>query len=265
MNWIAITQVPSPRLAEGELTFVQQSPLNMTEALKQHIAYCALLEKLGAQVVRMEANSEQPDGVFVEDTAVVLDEVAILTRPGAQSRRAEVEEMRRVLGEYRPLETIGEGATLDGGDVLKVGKTLFVGRSGRTNDEGIQALAKIASRHGYEMAPILVTGCLHLKTGMTALDDHQFLVNPKWLDTSPLASQFHLVHVPEEEPWGACTIRFQERTLMASEHPRTIHKVSSLGYRVESTPLSEFAKIEGGVTCLSLLFNSKKGGRDFLR
>jgi dimethylargininase len=190
--------------------------------------------------------------VFIEDTAVVLDEVAVLAPTGAEARRAEPAGIEPVLREYRYVEHIEPPANLEGGDVLRVGRTLLVGLSSRTNAAGVSALEAVARRLSYDVRAVPVRGCLHLKTACTALDERRLLVNPAWVDSRDLHG-FELVRVPPEEPWAANTLRLGEMTLIAAGQDRTVEVIRALGFEVLTIDISEFAKAEGGVTCLSLL------------
>ena len=254
MRTVAITNAPSRALEHCELTHIDRTPIDYAVALRQHQDYQAMLEACGAEVVALAVNPEHPDGVFIEDTAIVLDEIAVLMSMGAESRRGEPPAVGRTLARYRPIERIALPATIDGGDVTRVGRTLLVGQSSRTNAAGATALATIVERHGYRVVPVPVTGCLHLKSACTALPDGRLLVNPAWIDMRPLAS-FGTVCIPAEEPHAADVALVGETVCLAAEHPRTAQLVASLGFDVRTTPLSEFAKAEGAVTCLSLIFS----------
>ena len=249
---IALTHAPSQDMQACERTFVPREPIDCGRIVEEHAAYCRLLAECGAAVRTLDANRALPDSVFIEDTAVVLDEVAILCPMGADSRRAEPLAMEPVLREYRDVVRIERPAKLEGGDVLRIGRTLLVGQSRRTNSAGIAALASIARRYGYRMISAPVRGSLHLKTACCALPDGRLLVNPAWIDTSALGA-YVLVSVPEGEPWAANIAVVNGEVLMNAAHVRTAELVQSLGFSVRSTPLREFAKAEGGITCLSLL------------
>jgi dimethylargininase len=202
----------------------------------------------------LEVNAELPDSTFIEDTAVILDEVAILCPMGAATRRAEAAGIELVLREYREVVNVERPATLEGGDVLRIGRTLLVGQSARTNPAGIAALAAIAGRYGYFVRAVPVRGCLHLKTACTALPDGRLLVNRNWIDRSPLAD-FELIDVPQSEPWAANVALIGETVLAAAANGQATEQISQLGFRVKTIDLSEFAKAEGGITCLSLVFS----------
>lgn len=253
---IAITNAPSPLLSQCELTHLDRTPIDYATAVRQHEGYQAMLRACGAEVVALHVNEDHPDGVFIEDTAIVLDEIAVLMSMGAASRRREPLAIEPALRKYRPVETIVLPATIDGGDVARVGRTLLVGESSRTNALGAETLARIVRHHGYEVIRVPVTGCLHLKSACTPLPDGRLLVNPAWIDVRLLAG-FELVSVPAEEPSAADVALVGDQVCMAVEHPRTARLIESLGFSVHTTALSEFAKAEGAVTCLSLIFTAQ--------
>jgi dimethylargininase len=240
-----------------ELSFAERTPIDNDLALAQHAAYRAMLNELGAEVIVVSSSDNLPDCVFVEDTAVVLEEVAIMASPGAPSRRGEIEAVEEALRLFRPIEWIRLPATLDGGDVLIVGRTLFVGLSARTNVGGVAALREIAEPRGYRVWPLEIHDCLHFKSACTALDDTTLIMNPSWLDQDSLnglANRYRLVAIPPEEPFAADVLRISTRICLPDAHPRTANLIASLGYDVRTIDLSEFAKAEGGVTCLSIVF-----------
>lgn len=252
---IAITNAPSPLLEQCELTHLERTTIDYAVALKQHEGYQAMLRACGAEVHALEVNGNHADSVFIEDTAIVLDEIAVLTSMGTASRRGEPAGIEPALRQYRPIERIAPPATIEGGDVVRVGRALLVGRSSRTNAAGAAALERIVQRYGYRVVPVPVTGCLHLKSACTALPDGRLLVNPAWIDLRALVG-FETVPVPAEELSAADVALVGDVVCMAAEHPRTARLVESLGFTVRTTPLSEFAKAEGAVTCLSLIFTA---------
>ena len=250
---IALMRGVPPTLARCELSFREREPIDLERALAQHAAYAALLRSLGLEVVELPADPMFPDCCFVEDVAVVLDEVALLTRPGAPSRRGEVPVIEAALARYRPIETTPAPATLEGGDVLRVGHTLYVGRSARTNQAGIARLAAVAEPLGYRVVPVPVTGCLHLKSAVTALDQQRLLLNRAWLDPSPFRG-LDLVDVAPEEPGAANVLRVAGLVIAHPGFPRTLERIAALGYAVRPLDVSEFLKAEAALTCKSLLF-----------
>jgi dimethylargininase len=253
METVAITHIPSPHMNDAIRTFIGVHAIDLELAKRQHDAYRQMLERAGARVVVLDTNSAHADAVFVEDTAIVLDEVAILTSMGAPSRRDEpggIEpELRRHRSELIRLEP---PATIEGGDVLRIDKTLLVGATARTNAAGIAALTNAVAAHGYEVRAVRVDGCLHLKTACTALPDGRILASRRFLAMRDLEG-FDIVDVPEDEPDGANVALVGGRVLMGAAHPRTIDLVKHLGFEADWVDLSEFAKAEGCVTCLSIL------------
>jgi dimethylargininase len=250
---LALTHVPSPNIAACQLTHVARVPIDYGRLVRQHDAYCQMLHDCGVEVRTLDVNRDLPDGVFIEDTAIVLDEVAVLTSMGTAARRPELAGIEAELQKHREVRRIELPATIEGGDVLQVGKTLLVGVSARTNAGGAAALRAIVNDHGYEVRTVRVRDCLHFKTACTALDDQRLLVNPAWLDLAALAG-FEVVRVPEQEPWAANVLRVGACLCLAAAHPRTADLVSGLGFDVRTVDVSEFAKAEGAVTCMSLLF-----------
>jgi dimethylargininase len=253
---LALTRCPAPTLTECELTYLEREPIAFERALAQHGAYVAALRAAGAEVRVLPAEDAFPDSVFVEDAAVVLDEVAILTRPGVASRLEEPELLAPHLAAHRPLARIAAPATLEGGDVLRVGGRLLAGLSPRTNAAGVEALRALTKPLGYAVTAVPVRGCLHLKTGVTALDDETLLANPDWLDLEPLAG-FDVVSVAPEEPWAANVLRLKGTLLVNSAYPRTLERLARRGLALVPVDISEFAKAEAGLTCLSLIAASR--------
>ena len=254
-NLVAITHVPSPRLQAGERTYAGRDAIDFGLALIQHAAYEDRLRWCGARVVQLEVNRELPDCVFVEDTAIVLDEVAVMMSMGADSRRGEPAGIEQELRKYREIQRVVLPATIDGGDVVRSGRALYVGESPRTNTAGIAALRDIVRRYGYTVTPVPVRECLHLKSACSALPDGSFLVNRNWIDVSPLPSA-RLAQVPPKEPWAGDVLVIGERIIVADSCPGTADTLRTRGWSVIPAPISEFAKAEGGVTCMSLVFTA---------
>jgi dimethylargininase len=249
---IAITRPVPASLAQCELTHVDRMPIDVERASAQHRAYEAALIALGCTVRHLPAADDLPDSVFVEDVAIVLDEVAVLTRPGAVSRRAERESVAPVVSQYRDLLAITAPGTLDGGDVLRLGRTLYVGLSTRTNDDGARQLARLVGRFGYEVRSIQTSACLHLKSAATALAADRVLCNPAWLDAWVFEG-VDLVTVAPGEPHAANVLRIGDALLCAAAHERTTEELRARGYAVTVVDVSELAKAEAGVTCCSLV------------
>jgi dimethylargininase len=253
---IAITRLPSSRMSQCQLSFIERQPIDHQRALAQHEAYRAMLAECGAEVIVLSAADELPDCAFVEDTALVLDELAVMASPGAASRRGEVEAVEEALRPYRSIDWIRPPATLDGGDVLLVGRTLLVGVTARTNGDGLAALRQIAEPRGYRLWPIGVNGCLHFKSACTALDDQTLIVNRNWLEPaalSDLRGRYRVIEIPADEPFAADVLRIGSSIVLPAAHGRTRDLIAGLGYGTRTVDLSEFAKAEGGVTCLSIL------------
>jgi dimethylargininase len=250
---VAITRAVSSGLARCELTCQARVPIDVEVARAQHRAYEQALEAAGYRVERLDADAAMPDSVFVEDMAIVFDELAILTHPGADSRRRELPAIAAALAAYRPLREIQAPATLDGGDVLVAGRHVFVGGSTRTNDAAFVQIRRILEPFGYTVARTAVRGdCLHLKSAVTALRDDHLLVNPAWIDTAAFAG-FTLVDVAPEEPAAANVLRLADRVLVAEAFPRTAARLAALGLRLERVDASELAKAEGALTCCSVI------------
>ncbi len=248
----AITRHVSRSIARCELTHVEREPIDVEVARAEHDAYCALLDELGCDVVQLPEAPDLPDSVFVEDTALVLDELAVLTRPGAESRRPEVPLIARALRRYRPVAEIEAPATLDGGDILVIGRAVYVGLSARSSTAGVEALARILAPHGYTVRGTPMRDCLHLKSAASVIGNGLVLVNPAWVDPSDLGDRT-FVEIDASEPFAANAVRLDNAIVHSSSYPRTKARIEARGIRVASVPASELAKAEGGVTCCSLL------------
>jgi dimethylargininase len=257
---IALTRDVSPSLADCQLSYVDRGPIDVERARRQHAAYEAVLASLGCRVERVSPAPGLPDGVFVEDTAIVLDEAAIVARPGAASRRPEVADVAQALVGYRTLVFIEEPGTLDGGDVLVMGRRLFVGRSSRTNDDAIDQLDRLLTRLGYEVRPVDVERCLHLKSAVTAIAGDRVLVNPRWVDPRAFEPASAL-EIEPGEAHAANVLLVNEQVVVPSAHEGTRRRLEADGRRVVTVDVSELAKAEGGVTCCSLIFEQTPGSR----
>ena len=248
---LAITRAVSRSLGRCELTHLERSPIDVDLACAQHRAYEEALASLGVRVVSLPEEPDLPDAVFVEDTAVVTAELAVLTRPGAESRRPEVASVARALAPYRRLARLEAPATLDGGDVLRLGKTFFVGRSGRTGEEGIDRLRELLSPFGYAVEGVPITGCLHLESAVTCVADGVVLVNPAWVDPRTFSARW--IEVDPAEPATANALRIDDTVIHAARHERTRARLEREGLRVVPVDVSELEKAEGAVTCCSVL------------
>jgi dimethylargininase len=249
----AITRAVSPSLADCELTFLARQKIDVAKAIEQHRGYGECLARLGVRLVRLPAEPDLPDSVFVEDTAIVLDELAIITRLGATSRQAETESVADALSEFRPLKFIQPPATIEGGDVMRVNRTLYTGLSARTNLEGIEQLRAIAEPYGYEIRVVEVTGCLHLKTACAYLGARTMLLNRRWIKVQNM-TEFDLINVSRYEPWAANTLTMGDTVVMVDRFPRTRVSLKERGFDVHTIDIGEFQKAEAGLTCLSLIF-----------
>lgn len=255
--WTAITREVSPALAACELSFVERSPIDVARAQAQHAAYCRALEALGCEVIRLPAESAFADSVFVEDVALAFDEVAIATRPGAESRREEGAAVLDVLGSLRPLLRIEAPGTLDGGDVLRIGKRVFVGVSARSNAEGRAQLRALLAPFGYTVTDVATRDCLHLKSAVTQVADDAVLINPAWLaDASPFADYTRIEIDPAEEH-AANAVRIGAALLYPDCFPKTLQRLRAAGIAVTTVDVSELQKAEGAVTCCSIVLRSQ--------
>lgn len=252
--WHAITREVSPAVSACELTHLDREPIDLARAVEQHERYCIALEGLGCRVTRLGAEPDFPDSVFVEDVAVVLDEVAVMTRPGAPSRRDEGGAVARALAADREVVAIKGPGTLDGGDVVVLGQAIYVGLSSRSDSAGVESLRACVEPFGYRVHGVDVRGCLHLKTACTAVNDETLLVNPEWVDPEEIEGAW-FVQVDPGEPFGANVLRVGEELVHDVAYPRTRERLESAGYTVAGVDLSELAKAEGAVTCSSLVYS----------
>ena len=249
----AITREVSPALAKCELSFVAREPIDLAKAREQHREYERTLERLGARVVRLPEEPELPDSMFVEDPAMVLEELAVIFPLGTESRRGEAATLARALEPYRKLARVELPGTAEGGDVLRIGREVYVGVSRRTNAEGIRQLAGILAPYGYEVIPVAVNGCLHLKSAVTYLGRGKLLANRAWIDAAPF-SGYEWVDVAAEEPGAANALAMGETVIFPAAYPRTRERIGKCGLRVMAIDISELQKAESGLTCSSLIF-----------
>ena len=256
---VAITREVSPSLGDCQLTHVARTPIDVERADAQHRAYQRALASLGCRVLTLEAEPAMPDAVFVEDVAIVLDEVAVMTRPGAESRRDEGASVAELLARYRPLRHIEAPGTIDGGDVLRVGRTIYVGRSGRSNAQGIAQLRAAVMEFGYHVQPVPIRGCLHLKSAVTAVRDDTLLLQPAWVDASSFPG-FSFIEVDAAEEHAANLLRIGDVAVMPACFPRTAQRLRDAGVEVVTVDVSELQKAEGATTCCSLVFEEAVSG-----
>ena len=250
---IAITRQISPRFSECELTHLDRQPIDLDLARAQHHQYEDALRTLGCEVISLPPEPDLPDSVFVEDVALVFDEVAVITRPGADSRKPEAESIAQALSPYRALFAIVAPGTIDGGDVLCVNKTVYAGLSSRSNRSGVEQLHKILAPHGYNVQGVEVTGCLHLKSAVTQVSEETLLINPAWVDRS-IFGAMKFIEVDESEPSAANAVWIGGTVLYPSSFPKTRQRLEEAGLRLKIVDASEVAKAEGAVTCCSLIF-----------
>jgi len=249
---IAITREVSPRLNECEITHIERTPIDLDAARVQHHEYVNALKKLGCAVVELPAEADLPDSVFVEDTAFILPELAVITRPGADSRKSETESIIQALSPYIKLICIREPATIDGGDVLVLGRNIYVGLSSRSNDEAIKQLNELLCDYGYKVTGVQMHDCLHLKSAVTRVDEKTLLINKSWVDTHHFQN-FDWIEVDLSEPFAANCLPMGESIIFPTAFPNTLAKLEERSYKVTTVNVSELAKAEGAVTCCSLI------------
>jgi dimethylargininase len=251
---LALVRDVSPQLAQCELSFLARAPIDLPRALAQHAAYTAALQELGCQLQWLPALLAHADGVFVEDTAVVTPEIAVITRPGIASRRGENASVAAALAARRPLAEIREPATLEGGDVLRIGRVFYVGRSARSNPQGWEQLAAAVGPHGYRVRALALQGCLHLKSAVTFIPPDTVLVNPAWIDATALDVP-RVLHVDDREPYGANTLSIAGTTLVSSAYPRTAARLEAQAIRTRVLEVDELHKAEAALTCMSIVLD----------
>ena len=254
MTRVAVTRGVSPAIERCELVHLARHPIDVAAAGRQHRIYEEALAALGCRVEQLPADAELADSVFVEDAAVVLDEVAVITRPGAPSRRPETVAIARALVPYRPLVHVESPGTIDGGDVLRIGRTLYVGLSRRSNQAAIDQLGAALAPYGYEVRGVAVNGCLHLKSAVTAIADHTVLVDPEWVDPA-IFSGMRAIAIDPAERGAANALRIGERVIHPASFPATRRRLQAAGVDVLAVDVSELQKAEGAVTCCSLVFD----------
>ncbi len=250
---VAITREISPAIGDCELTHLERSSIDVDVARAQHVAYAAALADLGCRVEQLPAEPDLPDSVFVEDVAVVLDEVAIITRPGAESRRGERPTIEQALMSYRALDRIEAPGTIDGGDVLVAGRDVWIGLTSRSNHHAVRQFRSAVADHGYRVHPVEVHGCLHLKSAVTAIDADTLLVDPDRVDVDQFSDRL-CVTIDPSEPGAANVVGVGDAVVAAAVYPRTAQRLVDAGYEVHTVDASELARAEGALTCCSLLF-----------
>ncbi|MBI5352409.1 MAG: dimethylargininase [Chloroflexi bacterium] len=251
---LAITREVSSRFNECELTHIERTPINLEVARAQHREYVSALVKVGCEVIELPEEKDLPDSVFVEDIAFILDEVAVITRPGADSRKPETDSIIRALTPHRTLIHVTAPATVDGGDVLVLGKNIYVGLSTRSNSAAIEQMQNLLSKYGYNVIGAEMTDCLHLKTAVTHVDDKTLLINKNWVSPSYFA-EYDLIEVDPSEPFAANCLPVNGQIIYPTSFPKTRTKLEARGYKIQAVTVDELAKAEGAVTCCSLIIS----------
>ena len=249
---VAITRPTGAELRECELTHNDRVPIDVERACVQHAAYLDVLRSLGVQVVELPRLPDYPDAVFVEDTTLVLPEVAVLLRPGAASRRGEVPSMAAALADYRECRVMETPATLDGGDIVVFGKTVLVGQTNRSNPAGVATLADLLSPFGYTVEAVPVRGVLHLKSAATVVDDETLIVFSRAVDLTGLGAR--LLEAHPDEPQGANVVRLGDTLLVNASAPRTVAMLAAHVDNIVEVHVDEFAKAEGAISCKGVIF-----------
>ena len=253
----AITRAVSPAFVNCELSFIERQPINLAIAEAQHRAYEELLQHLGVQVISLPAEPALPDSMFVEDPALVLDELAVILPLGTASRRPEAASLAAALAPFRELVHITLPGTMEGGDILRIGRKLYSGLSGRTSEEGVRQLRALVEPFDYKVIPVPVTGCLHLKSAVTSLGHNTLLANRAWFATARFAG-FEWLDISPDEPHAANALAIADQVMFPASFPRTRERIESAGFMVAPIDISELQKAESGLTCSSLLFSDSR-------
>ena len=252
---IAITRQVSSAINQCEITHIEREPIEYERARAQHKQYEYALHNLGLDVISLDAEPDLPDSVFVEDVALVLDECAIMLNPGAASRRPEVASVEKALAPYREIFRIQPPGTVDGGDILTVGRTVYVGISSRSTEDAIDQMRAILEPRNYQVYAVRVTGCLHLKSAVTQVGQDTLLINPKWVSKDAFPGM-QFIEIDPSEPYAANAVLIDERIVYPSSFPKTQTKLQDAGIRMIIVDADELAKAEGAVTCCSLIFKA---------
>jgi dimethylargininase len=251
---IAITREVSSRFNECEITHIDRTSIDLGVARQQHHDYLAALSRLGCEVIPLPEEPDLPDSVFVEDAAFILPEVAVITRPGADSRKPETESVARALAPYRKLLNITAPASVDGGDILIMGRNIYVGLSTRSNQNAIDQMNSLLGDYGYKATGVQMHDCLHLKTAATRVDDTTLLINRKWVDTHHLKA-YTWIEIDESEAFAANCLPVNGQIIYPTSFPKTCEKLEAAGHKILPVTVDELAKAEGAVTCCSLIIN----------
>jgi len=255
MRTVAVTRELTAAIGNCELTFLHRSAIDFGLAQQQHRDYQSALSSLGCEVVVVPAPPGLADSVFIEDTALVLDDIAVMLRPGVASRQPEVAGVAEVLQQYKPLKAIEPPCTIDGGDLLRVGNRIFAGLSTRSNQSGIQQLRDIVSDFGMTVETVETTKCLHLKSAVSEVAPGTLLINTDWI-SSLAFKDFEMIPVDKEETHAANALRIGKNLIYPSSFPRTMDALVNRGIDVLPVDLTELQKAEGAVTCCSLIFSA---------
>jgi dimethylargininase len=251
----AITRAVSPSIVNCELSFIPRQPIDLQIAVAQHYAYEQLLEKLGARVISLHAEPGLPDSMFVEDPAIVLDELAVIFPLGTESRRPEAISLAQAVSKFRKIEHVTLPGTLEGGDILRIGRKLFVGLTKRSNAEGIRQLSAILAPYHYQVGAVPVTGCLHLKSAVTYIGRDTLLANRAWFDPTPF-SGYDRIDVDPAEPHAANALALANTIIFPGSFPLTRARIEAASFHVSPLDISELQKAESGLTCSSLIFEA---------
>jgi len=249
---IAITRDISPRFNKCEITHIERTPIDLNIARKQHHEYVNALRQIGCDVLELLSEADLPDSVFVEDAAFILPHTAVITRPGADSRKPETESIIQALSPHINLMHLREPATLDGGDVLVIGKNIYIGLSTRSNQDAINQLKEMLGDDGYTVTGVQLHDCLHLKSAVTRVDDKTLLINKNWVDTHHF-EQYELIEVDPSEPHAANCLPIGDSIVYPTSFPKTDARLKARGYNIVNVDVDELAKAEGAVTCCSLI------------
>ena len=255
MALIAVTRDVNSAIEDCELTYLSRSAIDFRNATRQHEQYQSALSRLGCEVLVLPTETGMADSVFIEDTALVLDEVVVLCRPGAASRRAEVAGVEDTLRQFRDVVSIQAPGTLDGGDLLVIGKEIYAGLSLRSNESGIEQLQQLVARYGYSVIPAETKQCLHLKSAVSEAAPGVLLINPNWIDET-LFEKYELLEVDEQDGHGANALLIGEELIYPTAFPRTAEKLRARGIDITLVDVSELQKAEGAVTCCSLILSA---------
>lgn len=252
---IAVTRQVSPAINRCELTHITRQLIDYQRACVQHKQYEAALHTMGVKVVSLDAEPDLPDSVFVEDVALVLDDCALMLNPGAASRRPEVASVEKALAPYREIFRIQPPGTVDGGDILRVDKTIYVGLSSRSTENAIDQMKAILEPRNYRVRALNVSGCLHLKSAVTQVGEDTFLINPEWVSKDDFPGM-QFVEVDPSEPYAANAVLVDGTIIYPSSFPKTRAKLERAGINILAVDADELAKAEGALTCCSLIFEA---------